>query len=232
MALNATQKKFVQDIGNASVSYYSKYKILPSLTIAQACLESNYGASGLSKDCYNYFGMKWSSTASCGYKEYLTKEQRKDGTIYTITAKFRKYKNMSDGIKGYYEFLQFKRYQNLKGVTDYEQACKLIREDGWATDLSYTTKLIKLIEDNELWKYDLKVLKFNKINKSSTKTAIRALQTRLNEVAKSKLVVDGKYGPATQKAVLAYWEKIGWNKEGKSTGLTAGEKTCKKLGLC
>lgn len=118
MTMTKQQADFIEMIGNAAVSYYRDYGILPSLTIAQAILESNWGRSGLSRDCYNFFGMKWSKGCGCDYKEYKTKEQKKDGSYITITAKFRKYNSVSEGIKGYYDFLQYRRYQNLRGVTD------------------------------------------------------------------------------------------------------------------
>jgi flagellum-specific peptidoglycan hydrolase FlgJ len=129
------QKNFIEMIGNAAVSYYKTYGILPSLTISQAILESNWGKSGLSRDCHNYFGMKWKTGCGCDYKEYQTKEQNKEGSYVTIKARFRKYDSVEEGIKGYYEFLQYKRYQNLKGVVDVAVACELIRKDGWATSL-------------------------------------------------------------------------------------------------
>lgn len=75
-----------------------------------------------------------------------------DTSVATIS---RKYKSLAEGIKGYYDF-NYSRYANLKGVTNYNTSCKLIRLDGWATDISYTTKLVTLIEDNELWKDDLR----------------------------------------------------------------------------
>jgi len=149
-----TNTEFIQTIGQAAVKYYDKYKILPSLTIAQAILESGYGKTQLAKECYNYFGMKWVAGCNCAFKTYLTREQRADGTVYTVNAKFRKYDNLENGIKGYYDFLQYARYKNLKGITDYKKACNLIRQDGWATDINYTNKLIKLIEQHNLTKYD------------------------------------------------------------------------------
>lgn len=152
------QSKFIEMIGNAAVSFYSDYGILPSLTIAQAILESNWGRSGLSRDCYNFFGMKWSKGCGCDYKEYKTKEQKKDGSYITITAKFRKYNSVSEGIKGYYDFLQYRRYQNLRGVTDYNKACDLIRQDGWATSLSYAHNLKNYIKQYDLDDYDMDVL--------------------------------------------------------------------------
>lgn len=152
MAVN--NNAFIEKIGEAAVKYYSKYKILPSLTIAQAILESAWGRSGLAKDCNNFFGMKWTRGCGCDFKIYTTSEQRANGTYYKVEARFRKYKTVEDGIKGYYDFLQYPRYKNLKGVVDYKEVCKLIRLDGWATSLTYTQNLIKLIETYNLNKYD------------------------------------------------------------------------------
>ena len=156
--MTTQQKNFIEMIGNAVVSFYRDYGILPSLTIAQAILESNWGKSGLSKDCYNFFGMKWSKGCGCDYKEYKTKEQKKDGSYVTITAKFRKYGSVEAGIKGYYQFLQYKRYQNLRGVTDYSKACNLICQDGWATSLKYAENLKNYIKQYGLDDYDFEVL--------------------------------------------------------------------------
>ncbi len=69
-----------------------------------------------------------------------------------------KYSSVSEGIKGYYQFLQYKRYQNLRGVTDYNKACDLIRQDGWATSLSYARDLKNYIKQYSLGDYDFKVL--------------------------------------------------------------------------
>ena len=53
-----TNKEFIETIGRAAVAEYERFKILPSLTIAQAILESNWGKSLLSQRAFNYFGMK------------------------------------------------------------------------------------------------------------------------------------------------------------------------------
>lgn len=152
-----TQENFIKKIGNAAVKYYKTYKILPSLTVAQAILESGWGKSDLAKSCHNYFGMKWVEGCGCKYKSYKTAEQRSDGTYYTITAKFRKYSSLSRGIRGYYEFLQYPRYKALKGVNDYKTACTLIKDCGWATSLNYTNLLISLIEQYDLTRFDEKI---------------------------------------------------------------------------
>ena len=157
-------EQFIKMIGDAAVAAYPEYKILPSLTIAQAILESGWGESALSRECYNYFGMKWKAGCGCDYKEYETREQRKDGTYYTVKAKFRKYPDAASGIEGYYKFLSgYKRYHNLIGVTDSGMACDLIRKDGWATSLEYSKKLKNIVSKYNLTAYDAKVIDTNTI---------------------------------------------------------------------
>jgi hypothetical protein len=228
------KEEFLKAIAAAAIQYYPGYRILPSLTIAQASLESRWGDSGLAKDCYNYFGMKWSSTCGTAFKEYTTGEQTTEGVPYTIKARFRKYSGIKEGIKGYYDFLQYPRYSNLKGITDYKEACNLIRKDGWATDIAYTTKLVSLIETYELWKYDLQAVYANApeeaIIPGADCLAIIWLQYKLNNYLKGKsgfkeLVVDGIYGAKTKGALLMFWRFLGWNKDGQITGWEAGSKT-------
>lgn len=151
--MTTAQQNFIKKIATAAQNNYATYKILPSLTIAQAILESNWGNSSLAK-YYNFFGMKWSNGCGCNYVAKTTSEEYVVGQISNIVAKFRSYANINDGIVGYYKFLQYARYSNLKGVTNYKTACTLIKQDGWATDSSYTTKLINLIETYNLTQYD------------------------------------------------------------------------------
>lgn len=166
-----TNKEFIDMIGKAAVAEYERFKILPSLTIAQAILESNWGKSMLSQKAYNYFGMKAGSGWKGATYNAQTQEQTPAGQVFTINAAFRAYPNVQAGIRGYYVFLQYPRYANLKGVTDYKEACRLIKADGWATDVSYTDKLVSLIEKYGLVKYDEEVLEM---------------------VEKDKIIVDGK----------------------------------------
>ncbi len=230
-----TNKEFINQIGAAAVKWYPTYRILPSLTIAQAVLESRWGNSGLAKECCNYFGMKWTNSCGTAYKEYKTGEQKPDGTPYTIMAKFRKYPSLSDGIKGYYDFINYNRYKNLQGQTDYRESCQLIKADGWATDVKYPGKLTSIIEQYSLWKYDLLAIypkgPTGTITPDSNFLKIVWLQERLNTcLAGTKdfvpLVVDGDYGAKTRAAVLLYWKLLDWK---PSTGWSAGINTKKAL---
>ncbi len=188
------REQFIKKIGKAAKSYYKKYKILPSLTIAQAILESGWGQSKLALECHNYFGMKWIEGCGCKYKTYETCEQRPDGTYYKILAKFRKYSSLKKGIRGYYEFLQYDRYKNLLGVNNYKKACELIRLDGWATSLDYTKNLISIIEYNNLQKYDNKVLKTDKSDLKTQKAVKKTKSKTKNKVYNvgDKVKVNGR----------------------------------------
>lgn len=67
----------------------------------------------------------------------------------------------------------------------------------------------------------------------SSKEDIKWLQDRLNKALPNEsnipLIVDGIYGNKTRIAVLIYWEKLGWNKDGSADGWRAGAKTINKL---
>lgn len=135
-----TKNDFISMIADASIKYYDRYKILPSLTIAQAIKESNWGRSKLSAVNHNYFGMKWRAGCGCQYAEYMTKEYI-NGAYISVKQKFRSYPTPEEGIKGYYEFLKYPRYANLKGLTDSMEACLKIQADGWATAPNYGISL-------------------------------------------------------------------------------------------
>ena len=148
----AEQKAFLDKIGPMAAADMKKTGILASLTIAQAILESGWGKSGLTLKANNLFGIKGKyngASISCKTKEW-------DGSKYiTITAAFRKYPSWAESVADHSAlFLRLDRYKNLRGCTDYKKACQYVREDGYATDPAYTTKLVQLIEKYGLTQYD------------------------------------------------------------------------------
>ena len=50
--------KFIDEIKTEAIQNYKDYKILPSITIAQAIIESSWGKSTLAKQYSNLFGIK------------------------------------------------------------------------------------------------------------------------------------------------------------------------------
>ena len=152
---HAEAEKFIEYIAPMMVSEARKrgYNIV-STSIAQAIVEGAAGTSTLAKVHHNHFGMK----AGKGYKgEYVrmrTKEEYQEGHLVTIYANFRKYPNDESGIQGYYDFLQYKRYANLKHAKDYKQFAEYIRADGWATSFTYRDNLIEKVERYNLTRFD------------------------------------------------------------------------------
>jgi LysM repeat protein len=148
---------FISNVAPAAQKVGSQYNILPSLILAQACLESNYGKSGLAVNGNNLFGIKGKyqgQSVSMQTKEYV------NGKWVTITSHFRKYPSWLESFEDH--ALLFTngvswdraKYHNLIGETDYHKACENVRADGYATDPNYSSKLISIIEEYNLSQYD------------------------------------------------------------------------------
>lgn len=148
-----TNNEFIEKIGLMAREDMLKTKILASLTIAQAILESNWGKSSLSVEPNNnLFGIKGEYK---GNYVTLPTQEYENGRWITINAKFRKYPSWRESIADHSDlFNRLDRYKNLRGCTDYRLACRYVREDGYATDPSYTNKLINLIETYNLNRFD------------------------------------------------------------------------------
>ena len=146
------EKDFIEKIASSCIKYRD-YGILPSLTIAQACVESKFGTCSLSP-YFNFFGMKWTSKCGTEWVEKMTTEYE-NGKPVRKKQKFRAYHSYDEGIEGYYKFITgYKRYRNLIGCKDARQACVLIQQDGWATSPVYAETLYKYIRTYDLERYD------------------------------------------------------------------------------
>lgn len=148
-----TNVEFVEKIGALASEDMKKTEILASLTIAQAILESAWGTSALAQaPNYNLFGIKGAYNGN--YCEFNTSEYL-NGKWVTVKAQFRKYPSWAESLADHSAlFNTYDRYANLRGCTDYKLACRYVREDGYATDPSYTSKLINIIESNNLTRFD------------------------------------------------------------------------------
>ena len=140
-----TEEKFIQTIVDSLRG--QELNILPSVTIAQAILESNWGKSSLAREACNLFGIKASKDWTGPIYKKQTKEQKPTGEVYTITADFRKYGSYLESIKDHDKFFVSTpwRVQNYKKVLEaknYKTQAQALRECGYATDLNYGTKLI------------------------------------------------------------------------------------------
>lgn len=62
-------------------------------------------------------------------------------------------------VKSYFDFINIDRYANLKNVNNYITYCNLLKEDGYATSLTYASSLVSYITQYNLTKYDAQVAK-------------------------------------------------------------------------
>lgn len=119
-----------------------------SITLAQGLLESGAGLSPLATIANNHFGMKCHSDWQ-GATYY--KEDDKENEC------FRAYPSAEDSFRAHSDFLRGRaHYKALFDLdpTDYKGWAHGLRRAGYATDPGYATKLINLIEDFQLYRYD------------------------------------------------------------------------------
>jgi len=138
-----------------------KYNIPASITLAQGVLESRSGRSELSLESNNHFGVKchenWKG-------DYVIHDDEEKGEC------FRKYEHPLGSYQDHSLFLTSRpRYSFLFKLKqdDYKAWANGLKKAGYATDTSYPSKLIKIIEDYQLFLYDEEVLGLNKKHKNN-----------------------------------------------------------------
>ncbi|TLG80979.1 LysM peptidoglycan-binding domain-containing protein [Vagococcus zengguangii] len=158
---SSNAENFVQSIASQAKSVAATNDLYASVMIAQACLETGYGASTLSQaPNYNLFGIKGSYNGQ--YVTMLTWEDDGKGNAYWIEANFRKYpsyqesfndnayvlKNTSFSTGNYYYSGAWK-----SNTASYKDATAWLT-GRYATDTQYGNKLNMIIETYNLTQYD------------------------------------------------------------------------------
>ena len=150
-----TNQEFIDQIAVYIKKYAAIFGIcVHSPIIAQAILESGWGKSKLAATYHNYFGLKCGTKWTGKSVNMNTQEEYEPGVLTTIADNFRVFDSMEEGVKGYFEFIQLSRYQNLKGITDPKTYLETIKADGYATSSAYVQNNMDLVEQYELTKYD------------------------------------------------------------------------------
>ncbi len=184
------KQEFIEKIADYVEKYAYVYGILVhSPVIAQAILESGWGESTLASQYHNYFGLKCGSKWKGGSVNLTTKEEYTAGALTTIKDNFRTYPSMEEGVKGYFEFIQLSRYQNLRGITDPQKYLETIKADGYATSSAYVKNTMALITQYSLTKYDTKE------NTNMSKTAASL-------IAQAKLWIGCKESDGSHKKII------------------------------
>ncbi|MBU3158089.1 glucosaminidase domain-containing protein (plasmid) [Clostridium estertheticum] len=208
---------------------YEKYNILPSLTIAQAILETGWLQYVKGN---NIFGIKW--TKGCGYEvqEFNTHEFI-NGVSTPMVCMFRKYDTLGDSILDHGKLLSFSRYKSVITSKNYKEACQNVYSSGYCTDEEYPEKLIAIIEQNKLYLYDCAPRSEN-----TTDEDIKYLQKCLNsmkikDINNNVLVVDGASGPLTIGTIKKLQQILNLSIDGIcGPEVLSGVKTIMEKPLC
>ena len=153
------QEIFINKVKDGAIAGWHEGRILPSVTIAQACLESGWGTSDLAKNACNLFGIKAKEDWKGEFYTVKTAEYDKNNKKFYIDAAFRKYRNWQCSLVDHARFFHTpawreENYKNVIGEVDYRKACKALQSAGYATSQSYAGQLIGLIEMYKLYEYD------------------------------------------------------------------------------
>lgn len=146
MSLSDVQVQFVRTMTSYVKKYNNQYQIDDSCVLAivsQACNESAWGQSLLSSRYFNFWGMKCGSNWTGKSVNMETHEETPEGTI-KVNSDFRVYDSFELGVIGYFEFIQYPRYLNLRDCRGTEDYLTTIKNDGWATSSSYVRNIMAI----------------------------------------------------------------------------------------
>jgi hypothetical protein len=142
------QKSYIEKYSDLAVEEMYRSGVPASITLAQGLLESGNGLSELAVKGNNHFGIKCHN-AWTGSKVYHDDDMKGEC--------FRKYDSPEESFRDHSDFLRYRdRYRFLFDLepTDYKGWAHGLRKAGYATDPKYPEKLIRLIEEYELYLYD------------------------------------------------------------------------------
>lgn len=144
-----SREEYIEKYKETAMENMRTHGIPASITLAQACLESGNGNSDLAVKANNHFGIKchndWKG------QTYYKKDDDPGKSC------FRKYRNAAESFRDHSDFLRYRdRYAFLFDleITDYKSWCYGLKKAGYATDPQYAQRLIKIIEDYGLYRYD------------------------------------------------------------------------------
>lgn len=140
--------RYITTYKDLAISEMKLYKIPASIILAQGIIESNCGKSGLTLATNNHFGIK------------CHKDWKGETYLYDDDAAqecFRKYPSVADSYRDHSLFLSTRaRYAPLfsLAITDYRGWADGLKSCGYATNPDYPLILERVIEENELYRFD------------------------------------------------------------------------------
>ncbi|MEY2963901.1 MAG: hypothetical protein RL754_1162 [Bacteroidota bacterium] len=139
---------YIAEYSQIAVDEMNRSGIPASITLAQAVLESGNGKSELASKSNNHFGIKCHSNWDGG-KVFHDDDEKGEC--------FRKYNKVRHSYEDHSDFLvRGSRYAFLFDLEpdDYKGWAKGLKQAGYATAPDYADRLIRIIEEEQLYRFD------------------------------------------------------------------------------
>jgi flagellum-specific peptidoglycan hydrolase FlgJ len=150
--------QFIHALGMTARSTPGTDRIPPSVTIAQAILDSGWGRSQLAAKYRNYFGIKASGTQGTAGVVTMPTIEFYGGQAVWVNAAFRAYRSLADSVTDHHRFLQENsRYRAILqyGANNPAAFARGLQQAGFATDPQYADKLLNIMDRYQLYVYDV-----------------------------------------------------------------------------
>jgi hypothetical protein len=147
-----TQRAFINEVARGAMATQRRYGVPASVTIAQAIDESAWGQSVLATTDHNLFGIK--GTGPAGADVQPTQEFI-NGQLVNTTASFRIYHDVAQSIDAHARLLaRSGDYAGAMSQRHNPDAFAAALTGVYATDPQYGAKLIRLMRQYDLYRYD------------------------------------------------------------------------------
>ena len=151
---NATsaQQAFIDQIAPGAMATQQRYGVPAAVTIAQAIDESGWGQSGLATRDHNLFGMKGTGPAG---SDLQPTQEFENGQMVSVSASFRVYRDIAESIEDHGKQLATSGYYTHAMAQRHDPNAFAAALTGiYATDPQYGAKLVSLMRQYDLYRYD------------------------------------------------------------------------------
>ena len=151
---NKTQ--FIEAAGVAAQESQQRTRVPASVALAQAIHESYWGSSRLAREANNYFGIKAHNGAGSAGVYWMDAWEVMSGADVVMREPFRAYNTPDESFVDHgLFFLRNSRYHAAFRVTHDPRAfAHAIADAGYATDPAYAPKLIRIMDQFNLYRFD------------------------------------------------------------------------------
>ena len=146
------QQAFISAVAPGAIAAQRTYGVPASVTIAQAIDESGWGHSNLAVRDHNLFGIKGVGPAG---SDVQPTQEYENGQLVTSTSQFRVYQTAAQSIDDHGRLLATSGYyRTAMAERGNPNAFATSLTGVYATDPGYGTKLISLMRQYDLYRYD------------------------------------------------------------------------------